>query len=176
MPKRLIAFIAAFALTFAFAGCSSEGTSAASSSASSSSSSASSAAASSSAASSSAAGSPSESASSNSSSTSSSLFVANDFPENEVTADVPIPHFSVGASSIDTSESYVRVSYDAVPEDEVAAYVEDVKAAGFTYDANESKSNSKYSYSAWNNEDILQATNIYLQYTSAGELDIKVTN
>lgn len=106
----------------------------------------------------------------------SSLFTANEFPENEVTAALPAPKFSVNASSLKTSNGMVIVSYDSVPEAEVVNYIKQVKDAGFTYEVSESKSNDSYSYRAQNAQDILQATIFSLYYGSDGSLRIDVWN
>lgn len=106
----------------------------------------------------------------------SSLFTTNEFPENEVTAALPAPKFSVNASSVTTDSQRVSVTYDNVPEDEVVSYIKQVKDAGFTYWANEHKSNDSYSYDAQNTENYLQATTFSLYYGSDGSLRMEVRN
>lgn len=110
------------------------------------------------------------------SSASSSLFSNDGWPQNEITADVPVPEFSVGPSSISSTETSVSLSYDNVPEAEASTFIEVVKAAGFTYGASEQRSTASYSYSACNAEDILQSTGIVIGYSSTGSLNISVTN
>lgn len=117
-----------------------------------------------------------EAAPATNSSEKSSLFTANEFPENEVTAALPAPKFSVSASSVDTNSRRVSVTYDNVPEDEVVSYIKQVKDAGFTYRVSESKSNNLYSYNAQNTEDFAQATTFSLFYGSDGNLQISITN
>ncbi|MBQ9691311.1 MAG: hypothetical protein IJV62_04370 [Eggerthellaceae bacterium] len=106
----------------------------------------------------------------------SSLFSGETFPENEITAAVPVPDFSVAPRSVETSDTVVSVSYEGVSEDEANAYIEQVKNAGFTYFAHESKSNDSYSYSARNTEDMLsEGTSISLDYGKEGVLHIIIS-
>lgn len=51
-------------------------------------------------------------------------------------------------------------------------YVEQLKSAGFTYDANESKSPSMYLYSAYNSENILSSAMVQVNYSDDGRLSI----
>ena len=152
MPKRLFAFVAAFALMFAIAGCSSGGSSASS--------------ASSDAGSSAGA---SVSASSEASSTSGSpLFTDQSWPADEHAAEgVPVPEFSVAPESIQTSENSVGGTWKGLEDQEVVDYVAALKGAGFTVKANENKSSTNYSYSAYNNEDILNGSNVMVNYTAS---------
>ena len=166
--SKTVAIAAVAAVTaFAIAGCSGGGA------ASSASASAGTASASASAASTSASASSTAASASGSSS---SLFSNDGWPQNEITADVPVPGFSVEPSSVSSTDTMVSLSYDNVPEGEVSAFVEAVKAAGFTYSASEQKASSSYSYSARNADDILQSTNITIGYSSTGSLNISVTN
>ena len=162
MAMRIAATIAALILAFAFAGCSSAPQPSASPSASGSASS-----------DAHAADAPASEADNQSSAT--SLFTNDGWPQDEITADVPVPEFSVNPDGITTSGAMVIVNYKAVPEDEVAAFVDEVKDAGFTYSASESKSSSSYSYSARNAEDPGRTTSFSLTYSQTGDLHISVT-
>lgn len=122
------------------------------------------------------ASSPAEASAGSADDSSSSLFSNDGWPQNEITADVPAPEFSVKPSSVSSADAMVRLTYDNLPESEASAFVEAVKAAGFTYGAGEQKTASSYSYSARNTEDVSQSTNITIGYTSSGSLDVSVTN
>lgn len=45
----------------------------------------------------------------------SSLFISDEWPQNDVTAAVPKPSFSVGISSVSTGDSVTSVGYENVP-------------------------------------------------------------
>ena len=75
-----------------------------------------------------------------------------EWPENEFTKLVPKPNFDVmGASSDDGS---FTVAFQSVDVDQIKAYAEQVKASGFTVDAEEEDQNVYgvvvYTYSAYN--------------------------
>ena len=78
------------------------------------------------------------------------------WPENEVTALVPKPEFSVPLKSVSDSDSEhshsVSGQWDGITQDEAAAYVQKLKDAGFTVNANESSDSTMYTYSAANKE------------------------
>jgi hypothetical protein len=71
---------------------------------------------------------------------------------------VPVPSFSVASTSVDVSDSERNGSvsgiWNGVTDEEVTAYVQAVKDAGFINSANETKSSTSYSYSADNREDL----------------------
>ena len=146
MSKRLIAITAAFVLTFAIAGCSSGSSSAASSSDQASASSVSAEASASS-------GSP--------------LFTEQSWPaDSHVVEQVPTPEFSVPIDTLNTSDNLVSAIWNGVEDQEVVDYVSALQNAGFTYNVVESKSSTNYSFNAYNNENITEATTISLNYTA----------
>lgn len=151
MSKQLIAIAAAFVLMFAIAGCSSGSSSSASSNDQASASSASAAASAEASASS---GSP--------------LFTEQSWPaDSRVVEGVPVPEFSVPIDTLNTSDLTVSATWKGVDDQEVVDYVSALQDAGFTYRVNESKSSSTYNYSARNNENTLEATDINLSYVAA---------
>ena len=147
MPKQLIAIAAAFVLMFAIAGCSSGSSSAASSS--------------------NQASAPSVSAEASTSSAS-PLFTEQSWPAgSHVVEEVPVPEFSVGIDSLNTSDNMVSATWNGVEDQEVVDYVSALQNAGFTNNVIENKSSTNYSYNAYNNESIADATTVNLSYTAA---------
>ena len=147
MSKRPIAIVAAFVLMFAIAGCSSSSSSAASSDDQTS-------ASSSSAEASASSGSP--------------LFTEQEWPaDSHVVEQVPAPEFSVPIDTLNTSDITVSATWNGVEDQEVVDYVSALQDAGFTHNVNESKSSTNYSYNAYNDEDITNATTLNLSYTAA---------
>gem|GEM_PF-1062277 len=61
-------------------------------------------------------------------------------------------------------------------ESEVSAYVDEIKQAGYTYEANETKASDMYSYNAWNRADISDGSAVIITYTNEGTFDLNVTN
>ena len=84
------------------------------------------------------------------------LFAKTEWPENDATALIPKPEFSVPLESADTSESKFRTrvtgTWVGATQQEVADYVQKLKDAGFTVYANENSMETQYSYSASNAE------------------------
>lgn len=169
MSKRRIAFVAAFVLTCSIAGCSSGSSSAESSS--------DQASAASTIAGCSSGSSSSEqvSASSTSASTSietpassgSPLFTELSWPaDNRVVEEVPMPEFSVGIDSLNTSDNVVTATWNGAEDQEVVDYVQALQDADFTYNVSESKSSTNYSFNAYNNESIEDTTIVNLSYTA----------
>ena len=147
MPKQLISIAAAFVLMFAIAGCSSSSSSAASSS--------------------NQASAPSVSAEASTSSAS-PLFTEQSWPAgSHVVEEVPVPEFSVGIDSLNTSDNMVSATWNGVEDQEVVDYVSALQNAGFTNNVIENKSSTNYSYNAYNNESIADATTVNLNYTAA---------
>lgn len=151
MLKRIAAIAAAGVLAFAIAGCSSGTSSSAASSATVSSASA------------------AASASAASSSAGSTLFSDLKWPENHVTEGVPVPAFSVAPDSVNESDRSVSATWKGVSDDEVLAYVEQIKSAGFTHSSTENKSSNTYSYSGQNNEKITASTAVIISYAAKSE-------
>lgn len=104
-----------------------------------------------------------------------SLFAAAEWPVNDITADVPVPSLSASPSSVSENSTITSVEYESVPESEVAAYVEQVKAAGFTHSVSESKASTSYMYSAKNKEDYNDMTLFILSYSNDGYLSIQMS-
>lgn len=144
MTKHLIAFTATLILAFALFGCSSTSNSASQSAA----------------------------ASSSEQSQTSALFVADEWPQNDITEGVPAPKFSVSPTSTSTSNNSIDISYENVPASEVESYIEEVKAADFVYQARENKSSDSYIYQANNNENVLNSKMIIVSYNSTGMVEI----
>ena len=170
--RKIAIFVAAAVLAFTLAGCSSN--SASSSAASSAASSEASASAS--AASSGASASAEASSAAASASSTSSLFASSDWPQTEATEGVPVPNFSVGTDTVRSDDNGAMVTWKNVPESEVAAYVEELKAAGFTHESRENKATDSYSYAAYDNDNITEANTVSLMYHVNGDLNITVTN
>ena len=84
--------------------------------------------------------------------TNSLLFTNPEWPVCKATEGFPTPEFSGPIVSSSMSESKYSSSADAswenVPEDEVVAYLETLRQAGFTYDTSISRSAESFSYSA----------------------------
>ena len=99
-----------------------------------------------------------------------------EWPVNEDTEAVPVPQFSVEPTAVSESTGSAIINYEGVSESEAAAYVEEVKAAGFTYDVNESKSTEMYSYSGQNGENVTESTLVIITYTKDGKLQINIAN
>ena len=152
MLKRIAAIAAAGVLAFAIAGCSSGASSSAASGSASS-----------------ASATASASASAASSSAGSALFSDLKWPENHVTEGVPVPAFSVAPDSVNESDRSVSATWKGVSDDEVLAYVEQIKSAGFTYSATENKSSNTYNYSGQNNERISDSTAVIISYTAKSD-------
>lgn len=109
-------------------------------------------------------------------SSSSSLFSADEWPQNETTEGIPVPHFSVGMDSLSMSEGLVNASWKNVPESEVSSYVDEIKQAGFTYDSNEIKSSDMYSYHARNHERLAEGSSVVVTFTPDGTFSISISN
>lgn len=114
----------------------------------------------------------------------SSLFAGAEWVENETTSGVPVPSFSVPAESVDVSESEhisdVAGNWVNVPDDEIIEYIQAVKDAGFTYNANEMSTERIYEYSA-NNAEITfnsdyKSVSITLQSTNSTSGENSDTN
>ena len=148
MLKRIAVIAAAVVVVFAIAGCSSGAASSAASSGSEGSSTV------------------SASASGDASSAAASLFSDLAWPENHVTEGVPVPSFSVAPSSVNESDNVAGAVWEGVTDQEALDYVEQVKGAGFTYDARETKTATTYSYDARDNEDILDCTIVRINYSA----------
>ena len=75
-----------------------------------------------------------------------------DWPDNEFTRLVPKPGFKLAGAS--TSDDEFSAAFQSVNVDQVKAYAEQVKASGFTVDAEEEDQNVYgvvvYTYSAYN--------------------------
>ncbi len=106
----------------------------------------------------------------------SNLFTTEEWPRDEITADVPVPSFSVQPSAVKTSDSQDSIKYENVPAAEVEAYIQQVKNAGFTFNVMESKEAKRYMYTADNLEDYTpDSTNFGLDYSKDGQLHIFIT-
>lgn len=99
------------------------------------------------------------------------LFTSAEWPENDVTATVPKPEFSVPIESVDTSDSdythSVTARWTGASQSEVAAYVQSLKDAGFTFDASELSNDTMYSYRA-RNADLMTSAQTHSSYTDVG--------
>ena len=86
-----------------------------------------------------------------------------------MTEGVPVPGFSVAPNTIDESELTVGGGWEGLQDQEVIDYVEQLKAAGFTVQASESKSATTYNYSAQNGENSTDSTHVILTYTAKSD-------
>ena len=104
------------------------------------------------------------------------LLGSGEWPESETTEAVPVPKFSVPPIDVTESNGCVNARYENVPESEAAAYVDEVKAAGFTYDVTEQKSTEVYTFGGQNAENILDSTSLVISYYKDGSMQIIVSN
>lgn len=87
-----------------------------------------------------------------------------EWPADQLAGMLPQPETELSPSSVATSDLTIGVTYENIPVEEVMAYVDTVKNAGYVFRASESQSGNSYGYDASNNEDTTHAAHISLQY------------
>ncbi|MBQ6330249.1 MAG: hypothetical protein IJI35_14615 [Kiritimatiellae bacterium] len=74
-----------------------------------------------------------------------------EWPEGK-TGSVPKPETSGVITHLDVNDAAAAIGYEGMTEAEAAQYIEDLKAAGFTFDIHEDRNTSSYSFDARNAE------------------------